>query len=669
MGQGTSKEKVKKPIKYKTADKAPKGAAGKKHAEADPRPYPDEKPGQFVSRCCGDYYVDPFLNNLRSWSLLNQALFPDPFPAEGGADESQIKMMRRMCDPNCCMNDPSWNLKYMKECCGVWMQMLKLYNKGPKKASKSEAVKAMAATAATETPDLYPDPGQKPAVQLYPSLPSGPPPCEEDDEILGCVVLRKCTNPPSSTTPGKSSPDADDDVDDKDVLDREIAVQKQKLADLKLETTELTEKCGKILKALSDGNLTLKEAKEVLLPVSSYIYRRKSLIPTQLEGPIQIAYGQLRKFIKKEKKRIAENAAKSMYDDTDVSSAAKNTRSKSSVDLAVHFMLIGLIKPPDMVALQTLIASLPDPAVKPAKFVRSLQQATRYIQLSGADYRYILSQTMPHVTETELIEAIKYLNPENDMAPTAAEYMWANPINTADFYKELLKFLQTLHHQRIDLNAIQVCKQKQGETIIAYLKRFHDCWKNDALLPEEGDQFRALYVTTFLNNCHPETSYILRLTASSDLMQMTPDDFKKMIHIKYAANVFSTSTKQKPVQMILNFVLEGTEEVYDDNEQTSGDMMMCQGQGQRGQGGPRDRRQDKCYKCGGNGHWARDCRGGGGRSGGHRPRHEGVNSGPPPAKIKNPPACNPNYQQPQPGYNPGPSADPRYPMKWNQSRR
>ncbi|XP_051977476.1 uncharacterized protein LOC127639463 [Xyrauchen texanus] len=58
---------------------------------------------------------------------------------------------------------------------------------------------------------------------------------------------------------------------------------------------------------------------------------------------------------------------------------------------------------------------LPDPSKTPHQYVSVLKRLTAYSQLTGRDYRFILTKTLPpEITEEELIEEIDLLSPTYD---------------------------------------------------------------------------------------------------------------------------------------------------------------------------------------------------------------------------------------------------------------
>lgn len=76
------------------------------------------------------------------------------------------------------------------------------------------------------------------------------------------------------------------------------------------------------------------------------------------------------------------------------------------------------ITPLSVTEAVAICKDLPDPAKSPHQFVAVLQRLTAYSQLTGRDYRFILTKTLPaEITEEEMIEEMDYLNPVYDTPP------------------------------------------------------------------------------------------------------------------------------------------------------------------------------------------------------------------------------------------------------------
>ncbi|XP_048050649.1 uncharacterized protein LOC125270756 isoform X2 [Megalobrama amblycephala] len=76
------------------------------------------------------------------------------------------------------------------------------------------------------------------------------------------------------------------------------------------------------------------------------------------------------------------------------------------------------ITPLSVTEAVAICKDLPDPAKSPHQFVAVLQRLTAYSQLTGRDYRFILTKTLPaEITEEEMIEEVYYLNPIYDTPP------------------------------------------------------------------------------------------------------------------------------------------------------------------------------------------------------------------------------------------------------------
>lgn len=76
------------------------------------------------------------------------------------------------------------------------------------------------------------------------------------------------------------------------------------------------------------------------------------------------------------------------------------------------------ITPLSMSEAMAICKELPDPARCPHQYVSMLKRLTAYSQLTGRDYRFILTKTLPaEITEEEVIDEIPFLDPLNDEPP------------------------------------------------------------------------------------------------------------------------------------------------------------------------------------------------------------------------------------------------------------
>ncbi|XP_067301779.1 uncharacterized protein [Pseudorasbora parva] len=77
------------------------------------------------------------------------------------------------------------------------------------------------------------------------------------------------------------------------------------------------------------------------------------------------------------------------------------------------------ITPLSVTEAVAICKDLPDPSKTPHQFVSVLKRLTAYSQLTGRDYRFILTKTLPaEITDDEMIGEIEYLNPKYDTPPT-----------------------------------------------------------------------------------------------------------------------------------------------------------------------------------------------------------------------------------------------------------
>ncbi|MEE6512690.1 hypothetical protein FKM82_019848 [Ascaphus truei] len=125
MGTNTSKNLGGKPefIKYKTNKKTKKNKNVGQVTLC--RRKPGQSPKEFVVQIVGDYYVDPFVDNLSGWTEAMGST--SPFPRDGAFDDFHMLMLRGTClgDPDWLWfgPNPKWNMKYMRESANAWVKI------------------------------------------------------------------------------------------------------------------------------------------------------------------------------------------------------------------------------------------------------------------------------------------------------------------------------------------------------------------------------------------------------------------------------------------------------------------------------------------------------------------------------------------------------------------
>ncbi|XP_026041367.1 uncharacterized protein LOC113032590 [Astatotilapia calliptera] len=525
-------------------------------------------------------------------------------------------MLNTICDKKSRLIKKSCK-KYMIECRDVTNRMLPLWKKGPEpdvNALNQASVGSSKSTA--EKTSLI-----CPSVQ-----PTAPPPYDEKTELIAAAAAARHQRVyPDLTAESQKSEEGTEmtpksEEDDWFNLDqrqeREYTERERELQEHKKQTKQLMTECEEIMKdPLTER--TEAELQEAVSIIDNHV-QRHTRVANGLTVPKAITNTRnlIRNYLKQKKEEKTQEGPH------------KNTRYKekqgsqfNDVSTSLPFMIIGdmcCIQPPKISELAATIKELPDPLQNPTAFVSALQRSTRYHHLGGPDYRYILCQRIPGVTESQLIEEVEELDPKNDQAANTTSFLWINDDKITAFFQNLKRFLLTMSRDKIDLNAVTMCKQKPDESILVFMKRFTHCWTNEACMPEGGND--QIFITTFLNNIHPECSQLLKLTATDNLYDMKIKNFITLVKTKAGADLFPNSTKAKTVKMLLNFDVEGSEE---------SEKMMYAGapspqQAQQGDFRRRDRSGDVCFYCGKIGHWRTECKSAAGRS-------QPQNTGPAPA--------------------------------------
>ncbi|XP_039874824.1 uncharacterized protein LOC120725845 isoform X4 [Simochromis diagramma] len=481
-------------------------------------------------------------------------------------------------------------------------QMLPLWTKGPEPGVDTFTSNKTSAGSSIENKST----AGKASLACSAVQPTAPPPYEDETELIVAAAaackqrqrfdptsLKDSDKKPESHATGLSHLIEQDQ--EKQYIRRE-----EELAEHRKREKLLKEECEELMK----NNLDDYEEKLLHQAVSTIDthMKRHDIVARGLEvaKEIPVTRTLIKTYLKGKKEKQSQND-KGPYANT---RGNKQTDPKSSdVNDTYPFMIIGdqcCIQPPKISELVATIKELPDPLKNPTAFVSALQRSTRYHHLGGPDYRYILCQCIPGVTESQLIREIGELDPKYDKASTTAEFLWVNNDEVADFFKNLKKFLLTMSRDKIDLNAVTMCKQKPDESILVFIKRFMHCWTNEACMPEDGND--QIFITTFLNNIHPECSQLLKVTATDNLYELSKDAFLKLVQLKASADLFPTTTKAKSVKMMLNFDVQGSEE--------SVKLMYAGLPAPAQQGsfrGRKDKSRDVCFCCGRVGHWSREC--------------------------------------------------------------
>lgn len=202
------------------------------------------------------------------------------------------------------------------------------------------------------------------------------------------------------------------------------------------------------------------------------------------------------------------------------------------------------ITPLSVTEAVAICKDLQDPSKTPHQFVSVLKRLTAYSQLTGRDYRFILTKTLPaEITDDEMIGEIEYLNPKYDTPPTHrvvsrkagyskpldlskphellftdsdddnednADWVWSSSGKLKGFFKQLTAFLLKVSSAKQDISYAANTKQKIGESPVAFFNRFKHAWVEESAIPIEENC--PLFLNTFLNNMNKETAQLIRIT-------------------------------------------------------------------------------------------------------------------------------------------------------------
>lgn len=92
--------------------------------------------------------------------------------------------------------------------------------------------------------------------------------------------------------------------------------------------------------------------------------------------------------------------------------------------------------------MNVLVQGAPNPVKRPQGYVAFPKQHTRFLQLTGADYRYILEKPFPGDYDEKIITAVDHIKPECDQSREGKLYAWAIPEFINNFWKQFLTVLE-----------------------------------------------------------------------------------------------------------------------------------------------------------------------------------------------------------------------------------
>lgn len=268
----------------------------------------------------------------------------------------------------------------------------------------------------------------------------------------------------------------------------------------------------------------------------------------------------------------------------------------------------------DIEDINKIVKHCPKPTIAPEGTIAYLKKACENRNFTQEDMRLIITQVIgTHNTEwnwnnvpsVSIIQVIPNPGPPvgPDRVPHANEYVLNTEAGRTTMWTELTAEFRNVYKQRASLSCAMTCKQKKGETVSDFWKRFKDCWSQEAGLPL--DQNPQLLINIFLGNVLPHLTIPIKQMISTWPSDTLPE-FQKQLTQKEAAGCFDIKTSTPtPITTTHNYM-----------GQTSSRPVQNRGRGQfRGRGRVMNRENMQrpryppgiCYNCGDPNHWARDC--------------------------------------------------------------
>lgn len=203
-----------------------------------------------------------------------------------------------------------------------------------------------------------------------------------------------------------------------------------------------------------------------------------------------------------------------------------------------------------------------------------------------------------------------------------SSWSWANvpSINTIDtgnagayglntvpgrdaMWTELETEMMRVFKNKSSLPTAIACKQKSGETVVEFWKRFHENWTTEAGLATTTD-VGALFIQTFMNNLKPQFALVVKQMISEWTTQ-TIDQFQETLIQKEAAGCFDV-IKEKAVSTLYQGGVRTQPPQDNGGQWGSGNRGRGRGRTKgRGHGFSRPPQQSRtcCFNCGQQGHW------------------------------------------------------------------
>lgn len=580
---------------------------GQKQGKEDPPPLPN--PGEtckdFVARICGTNYefIVPWVSNLAGWTEAIHSV--DPFPRDGANDEFHIDMIKGLClgDKRAFPwypGDPQWDMDYMEKGGENWLKYAPYWfqrdNKKQKKPTKclSKEDYDQKHREEADKKRFVPDP-------IAPPLPivSHPPPAyvhvypslrkEDIDLLAGHYATRQRQVPPAPQPQQQMPPAPQQD--------------RQHPQRARVEVGEPEDDQGAIGGVVSPPGQEQEE---------------EDVKGDRILSPPKTKSG-------------------TVY---------------SNTNLQTPFMTIGnelLKKVIDIEDIDRIVKHCPKPTASAGGTLTYLKKACKGRNYTQEDMRLIIDGIIGHTSSWSWanVPSINTIDTGN-----AGAYGLNTVPGRDAMWTELETEMMRVFKNKSSLPTAIACKQKSGETVVEFWKRFHENWTTEAGLATTTD-VGALFIQTFMNNLKPQFALVVKQMISEWTTQ-TIDQFQETLIQKEAAGCFDV-IKEKAVSSLYQGGVRTQPPQDNGGQWGSGNRGRGRGRTRgRGHGFSRPPQQSRtcCFNCGQQGHWRNQC-----PYEWNNPNTQDQDQ----MRTQGPQSSQPNQVAPK-------QQGPRFPIQWNQQQ-
>lgn len=270
-----------------------------------------------------------------------------------------------------------------------------------------------------------------------------------------------------------------------------------------------------------------------------------------------------------------------------------------SSNIQMPFMTVGdqlLKKPIDLEDINRILKHCPKPATTPLGCITYLRKAYNGRSFTQEDMRLIVDGLIEQHTAWDWAKVPTISVPAVNQS--AAGYPLNTQVGVAAMWEELTQHINEVFKTKSSLPIAVACRQKTGETVTEFWKRFKICWTTEAGLPILNND--NLLISTFINNLSSNVCLSVKQGVSSWTSDNI-DDFQRHLYEKEAAGCFDIKKSITPTH---NYQGQGIPQRKLFNRSKNFQTQQYRRQDRDSEN---KSRSTCCFNCGEEGHWARDC--------------------------------------------------------------